>query len=121
MLAELGNDLKKILLVGVGAVAVTAEKSEEVIKELVKKGELTVEQGKALSEDLKHKIEESIKNKKASRCVTDSDEVDVENMPPEERERLKRKLEEAEKAAGQEASESSTGTEQAEAEDTQQP
>ena len=47
MLAELGNDLKNLLLAGVGAVAVTAEKSEELLKELVKRGELTVEQGKS--------------------------------------------------------------------------
>ena len=58
MLAELGNDLKKILLAGVGAVAVTAEKSEEILKELVKRGELTVEQGKALNEELKHRMQE---------------------------------------------------------------
>ena len=37
MLAELGSDLKKILLAGIGAVAVTAEKGEEIVKELVKK------------------------------------------------------------------------------------
>ena len=38
MLSDLGNDLKNILLAGIGAVAVTAEKADEVIKELVKKG-----------------------------------------------------------------------------------
>ena len=50
MLAELGSDLKKILLAGIGAVAVTAEKGEEIVKELVKKGEITLEQGKVLNE-----------------------------------------------------------------------
>ena len=43
---ELGEGLKKILLVGIGTAAVTAEKSKEILDELVKKGELTVEQGK---------------------------------------------------------------------------
>ena len=43
MLSDLGNDLKNILLAGIGAVAVTAEKADEVIKELVKKGEITLE------------------------------------------------------------------------------
>ena len=56
MLAELGSDLKKILLAGIGAVAVTAEKGEEIVKELVKKGEITLEQGKVLNEELKHKV-----------------------------------------------------------------
>ena len=48
---ELGNGLKKLLLAGVGTVAVTAEKSKEILDELVKKGELTVEQGKVLNQD----------------------------------------------------------------------
>lgn len=37
---ELGEGLKKILLVGIGTAAVTAEKSKEILDELVKKGGL---------------------------------------------------------------------------------
>ena len=55
------EDLKKVLLAGIGAVATTIEKSKDVVDELVKKGELTVEQGKALNEELKHKINEKMK------------------------------------------------------------
>ena len=40
---ELGEGIKKLLLAGIGTAAVTAEKSKEVLDELVKKGELTVE------------------------------------------------------------------------------
>lgn len=58
---ELGEGIKKILLAGIGTAAVTAEKSKEVLDELVKKGELTVEQGKVLNQELKHNIEESVK------------------------------------------------------------
>lgn len=50
---ELGEGIKKILLAGIGTAAVTAEKSKEVLDELVKKGELTVEQGKVLNQELK--------------------------------------------------------------------
>ena len=39
---ELGEGIKKLLLAGIGTAAVTAEKSKEVLDELVKKGELTV-------------------------------------------------------------------------------
>ena len=59
---ELGEGIKKILLAGIGTAAVTAEKSKEVLDELVKKGELTVEQGKVLNQELKHNIKESVKN-----------------------------------------------------------
>ena len=41
----------------------TAEKSKEILDELVKKGELTVEQGKVLNQELKHNIKETIKTK----------------------------------------------------------
>ena len=58
---ELGEGIKKILLAGIGTAAVTAEKSKEVLDELVKKGELTVEQGKVLNQELKHNIKESVK------------------------------------------------------------
>ena len=34
------EDLKKVLLAGIGAVATTIEKSKDVVDELVKKGEL---------------------------------------------------------------------------------
>lgn len=51
------------MLAGVGAVAVTAEKSKELLDEMVKKGELTVEQGKVLNEELKHNIRQTMKEK----------------------------------------------------------
>ena len=41
-----GESIRKILLAGIGAVAVTGEKSKEVLDDLVKKGELTVEREK---------------------------------------------------------------------------
>lgn len=48
-----GENVKKLLLAGIGAVAVTAEKSKDLLDEMVEKGELTVEQGKVLNEELK--------------------------------------------------------------------
>ena len=56
---QLGESIRKLILAGIGAAAVTKEKSEGLLKELVKKGELTVEQGKALNAELKHKVEEA--------------------------------------------------------------
>ena len=44
----LGDGLRKVLLAGIGALATGYEKSSELVDELVKKGEITVEQGKAL-------------------------------------------------------------------------
>jgi polyhydroxyalkanoate synthesis regulator phasin len=59
---NLSEELKKIFLAGVGAVAITAEKSKEVVDELVKKGELTVEQGKVLNEELKRNVKKKVRD-----------------------------------------------------------
>ena len=53
-----GDGLRKVFLAGVGALATTVEKSQEIVDDLVKKGELTVEQGKALNTELKRKAAE---------------------------------------------------------------
>ena len=52
---NIAGGFKDIFLAGVGALAIGAEKSKEVIDQLIAKGELTVEQGKELNEELQHK------------------------------------------------------------------
>ena len=64
MIDKLSEDMKKIVLFGVGAAALTAEKSKELIEELVKKGELSIEQGKVLNEELKHHIQAKVSDAK---------------------------------------------------------
>lgn len=56
---DLGDGVRKIFLAGVGAVALGAEKSQEVVSDLVKKGELTVEQGKMVNEELRQKFRDA--------------------------------------------------------------
>lgn len=121
---ELGEGLKKLLLAGVGTVAVTAEKSKEVLDELVKKGELTVEQGKVLNQELKHNIKETIKTKTSS--APEKPEADLKDtlasLSPEQLAELKEqilkmeasKTEEAQKAeepSGEEAAKSEAAEE----------
>ncbi|MFT9056123.1 MAG: hypothetical protein ABF449_05795 [Ethanoligenens sp.] len=47
--------LRKLLLAGIGSVASTYEKAEGIVDELVKKGEIAVNEGKELNEELKKK------------------------------------------------------------------
>ena len=89
----IGENIKKILLAGIGAVATTTEKSKELLDEMVKKGELTVEQGKVLNEELKHNIKKTMKEKvSVSVKVSDPEELDelLEKMTPEQITRLKK-------------------------------
>ncbi|MGI5893878.1 MAG: phasin family protein [Candidatus Merdivicinus sp.] len=99
---DLSTELKRIFLAGVGAIAVTAEKSQQMVEELVKKGELTVEQGKVLNEELKRDVSEKVKEAVANIQGTEPVEKiaeRVDQMTAEERAILKAKLEEAEAAA----------------------
>lgn len=97
---KLGSGLKKVLLAGIGAVAVTGEKSKELLDEMVKKGELTVEQGKALNEELKHNIKSTVKEKVNVKVKTSSpEELDelLDKMTPEQVALLKQRIDEMEK------------------------
>lgn len=53
------DEFKRIFLAGVGSAAYTYEKFSEVVDELVKKGEITMEQGKDLSEELKRSVKDT--------------------------------------------------------------
>lgn len=70
---DLGEGLRKVFLAGVGAIAVTVEKGQEVIDDLVRKGELTVEQGKALNTELKRNMSKASQEDKTSADDSDSD------------------------------------------------
>ena len=50
------NDLKKVLLAGIGFM--TVDKADSFVKELVEKGRLTVEEGKELEQELKRQSKE---------------------------------------------------------------
>ena len=86
---KLSDGLKKVLLAGIGTVAVTAEKSKEILDEMVKKGELTIEQGKVLNEELKHNIKDAIRENVT--IVTPPDDVisAVDSLSDEQLEALK--------------------------------
>ena len=89
MMEGFGESVKKLLLAGIGAAATTAEKSKELLDDMVEKGELTVEQGKIINEELKHDIKEKLKFKK------DVDQIGkmMEDLSAEELAVLKAKLE----------------------------
>ena len=77
---DVTEGIRKLFLASVGAVAMGAEKSQEVVEELVKKGELTVEQGKTLNEELTHKVKEAVDDS-ADKVLR----ARLESMTPEER------------------------------------
>lgn len=63
--------MKNILLAGIGAVYHTYEMAEDAIDNMVKKGQLTVNQAKELNEELKKKTE--MKKSSADKGSIDED------------------------------------------------
>lgn len=74
---DFGDGLRKVFLAGVGALATTVEKSQEIVDDLVKKGELTVEQGKALNAEFKHKVAE-VKESSEAKAAEETKEAEPE-------------------------------------------
>jgi len=105
---KLTDNLKKVILAGIGAVAITAEKSKDVLDDMVKKGELTVEQGKVLNEELKHNLKQTVKNNVNVKVkVTTPEELSelLDEMTPEQLEALKAQIKEKESTVDSEAEE----------------
>ena len=94
-----GENVKKLLLAGIGAVAGTAEKSKDLLDEMVEKGELTVEQGKVLNEELKHNIKKTVKEKTgAGKKETAAEDLSdlLDKMTPEQLAALKEQIQKKE-------------------------
>lgn len=105
MANSFSEELKKIMLAGIGAAASTAEKSKEIIGTLVKRGELSVEQGKVLNEELKRNIKDTLKDHVSVTVVKGDGDFSAKNiienlskLSKEEITELKNKLAEIEKA-----------------------
>lgn len=107
MLDSLSAEMKKLLLAGIGAAAVTAEKSKQVIDELVQKGDLTLQQGKVLNEELKH----TIRGKKPPDCSTQNAKEafsmqslleQIKQLDPQQLKELKLQIEQQIEAEGDE-------------------
>ena len=79
-MANLGDGFKDIFLAGVGAMAITGEKVQDLIGQLIEKGEITVDQGKELNNELRHKAEEATANLRY-----DALKARMDAMTPEER------------------------------------
>lgn len=61
---DLTDGFKKLALAAVGAGAITYEKTSQLVDQLVKKGEITVDQGKAMNQELRHNVKEAAEKQK---------------------------------------------------------
>lgn len=90
--------LRKIGLIGIGVISLTQEKIEEFIQEMIKKGEISKEEGKKIVKEMLSEKEKQLKemedkiNEKVKECIKKSGiatESDINE--------LKKRIEELEK------------------------
>lgn len=104
----MGEELRRILLAGVGAMALSAEKANELVDVFVEKGELTVEQGKVLNEELRRSVQDTLRRhgkqqgEPLKRKENIADRLD--ELSPEELAAVKRKIAEMEQKHEEEES-----------------
>ena len=112
---KLSDNIKKIILAGIGAVAVTAEKSKDLLDEMVEKGELTVEQGKVLNEELKHNIKKTVREKVNLVKPASEEEISelLDKMTPEQLAALKEQILKKDPASKENAEEHGSSRENA--------
>ena len=102
---KFSDNIKKVILAGIGAVATTAERSKDLLDEMVEKGELTVEQGKVLNEELKHHIQTRVDEAKSERAAQRMEQLSsqIRSMSDEELEQLKEVIREVQSGPDDEA------------------
>lgn len=77
---DITDAAKKFFLAGVGAVSVTAEKSKDLVDDLIKQGEISVKQGAVLNKELTKKATEAV-NETAKKAI----KAHLKSLSPEDR------------------------------------
>lgn len=105
-MSNMKNILRDIGYLGVGAAAVLIEAGAKAGKALIRKGEKTLRDNQETVDDLKRKAKDLGDKVKASmeKAKPETPPVDAAAMTPEEREALRRQLDEADAACECDAS-----------------
>lgn len=90
------NEMKKVMLAGIGIAADTYEKAEKIVDDMVQKGKITLDEGKELSEELKRDFKG--KAKTATEVVNNR----IDDLKPVTKDDLMSLLEEYDKVKKQE-------------------
>ena len=81
---QITSGLRKLILAGIGAAAISKEKGGEVLEALSKRGEVTVEQGRVLNEELKRNLKENVRENVETVKQSVKDNVRVHVIYPED-------------------------------------
>lgn len=108
-MSNLTDPFREIFLAGIGALSIGAEKTQEIVEQLVKQGQITADQGKDVVSDLQSKAKEN-----ASKVRDDIIAAQMKTMTKEERDEFVARV--AEMAANVDGDEAQQAQEAAEIE-----
>lgn len=93
---DISDDLRKLMMAGLGAVNLAAEKTQETVDVLAKRGEEALAQGKVLNERLRHEIQEAVSGNEdkseAKKPSLDTVLDGLAHLTPDERAKVQQKL-----------------------------
>ena len=90
---NIGEDVRKVMMAGIGALSAIAEKTHETIESLAQKGEEALSRGQVLNERMRHKIQQAFRGGDAAR-TPDKDDIlkALDSLKPEDLKAVKEKL-----------------------------
>ena len=89
------ENIKNVLLMGLGAISLTGEKANELKKELLEKGEALYKEGSIKNEELKRDFKDKIKENTNIKITTSTKDDIIEiinNLSDEEKEEISKLL-----------------------------
>ncbi len=90
---KINEDVRKVMMAGLGALSVLAEKTQETVESLAKKGEEALDHGQVLNERLRHTIKQAIHDEKPETQPGKDDILSaLDRLSPEELREIKEKL-----------------------------
>ncbi|MCE5344033.1 MAG: phasin family protein [Eubacteriales bacterium] len=92
---SISEELRKLVLAGLGAASVATEKTGDAIETLAKRGEEVLAQGKDMNERLRHEIRQAMdETEEPAVSAVGKDEVlsALDKLTPEERKAIRDKL-----------------------------
>jgi polyhydroxyalkanoate synthesis regulator phasin len=99
------DELRNLILAGIGTAATSYEKASKMVDDMVKKGKLTIDEGKELSEELKRNIKDTVKDKKEEPKPLTKEEMasllkEINFVTKDELDELKSRITKIEQALG---------------------
>ena len=90
---KINDDVRKVMMAGIGALSAVAEKTQETVETLAKKGEEALEHGQVLNERLRHKIKQAMEDAEPDKGPAENDLLKaMDHMTDEELKAVKEKL-----------------------------